>query len=98
MLFDIPPDFKVPHIGWNDLQMEFDHPLFQGLGSRPSFYFVHSFHMQCLEATDVVATCDYGVQFTAAVQHNNIIATQFHPEKSQDNGLKVLENFLKWEP
>ena len=96
--FDLPAEFKVPHIGWNDLQLVCDHPLFQGLGESPSFYFVHSFHMQCLQLTDVLATCDYGIKFTAAVHRNNIIATQFHPEKSQDNGLKVLENFLSWQP
>lgn len=87
---------KVPQIGWNNLDFQNDHPLFEGLPSACEVYFVHSFHMNCQEGNNVVATCDYGMRVTAAVCKDNIFATQFHPEKSQDYGLKILENFLKW--
>ena len=69
-----------------------------GEPSRPDFYFVHSYYMKCDEPNDVDAVCDYGGPVTAAVRKNNVFATQFHPEKSQDYGLKILENFLKWNP
>jgi glutamine amidotransferase len=96
---NVPPGFKVPHIGWNTLKFSPEEPLFRGL--RPgelNFYFVHSFHMRCHDREDVIATCDYGEELTAAVRHGNVVATQFHPEKSQDNGIRVLQNFLDWKP
>ena len=73
-------------------------PLFAGLPNAPDFYFVHSFCLQCDQNDHVVATCDYGQTVTAAIKKNNIFASQFHPENSQDYGLKVLENFLLWMP
>ncbi len=96
----IAPDDKslrVPHVGWNDITYS-EHPLFAGLPAHPDFYFVHSFQMQCAVPKHVVATCDYGGVVTAAVARDNIFATQFHPEKSQDHGLRLLENFLGWKP
>lgn len=87
---------RVPHIGWNDIQYQQDSPLFKGLPPLPDFYFVHSFYMKCDHESDVAATCDYGGIVTAAIRKENIFATQFHPEKSQDYGLRVLENFLRW--
>jgi glutamine amidotransferase len=90
---------KIPHIGWNEVDSPLDEPLFRGI--RPderNFYFVHSFHVRCSNRADIIATCDYGGPFAAAVRHENVIATQFHPEKSQDNGIRVLENFLRWKP
>ena len=89
---------KVPHIGWNSIDYKNDSFLFSGLPLDPDFYFVHSYVMRCDESVDVEATFYYGETLTAAVKKNNIFATQFHPEKSQDYGLKVLENFLKWKP
>jgi imidazole glycerol-phosphate synthase subunit HisH len=89
---------RVPHVGWNDVNYRTDSPLFAGLPESPDFYFVHSFHLQCDQNQDVEATCDYGQTVTAAIKKNNIFASQFHPEKSQDFGLKVLENFLSWIP
>jgi glutamine amidotransferase len=89
---------RVPQIGWNEVKYHQNNPLFRGLPPKPDFYFVHSYYMKCIDETDVVATCDYGGIVTAAVRKNNIFATQFHPEKSQDYGLKILENFLKWNP
>jgi len=93
-----PDALKIPHMGWNDVTLARSHPVFAGL--RPAqltFYFVHSYHFRA--ATDhVLATCDYGRSFTAAVAKDNMIATQFHPEKSQDSGVELLENFVKWKP
>jgi glutamine amidotransferase len=89
---------SIPHMGWNDISYKNESPLFSGLPSHPDFYFVHSYYMKCDEPENVEATFEYGGAFTAAVRKNNIFATQFHPEKSQDYGLKVLNNFLNWIP
>lgn len=89
---------KVPHIGWNDITLSQDHPIFRGLRPHSDFYFLHSFEFVCDHPSDVVATTVYGGAVTAAVARDTIVAVQFHPEKSQDNGLKVLENFVSWNP
>ena len=73
-------------------------PLFTGVPSASDFYFVHSYHLCCEEPDDIEASCDYGAPVTAAVRKGNIAATQFHPEKSQDGGLKLLDNFARWRP
>ncbi len=86
---------KVPHVGWNDLSFDPDEPLFRGI--RPdeaNFYFVHSHHMECAHPGDRIATTDYGGPVTAVVRHENVVAMQFHPEKSQDNGLALLRNWI----
>lgn len=96
---DVDRPLKVPHVGWNDLHFSADDWLFRGI--RPghaNFYFVHSYHMVCHNAADVVATADYGGVVTAVVRSGNLVAAQFHPEKSQDNGLKMLENWVAWKP
>jgi glutamine amidotransferase len=90
------PTLRVPQIGWNDVQYRPGSPLFTGVPARADFYFVHSYHLRCDDPRDVAAECDYGGPVTASVHKNNIFATQFHPEKSQDYGLRVLDNFLKW--
>ncbi len=97
--FDSGTGVNVPHIGWNDIVFKDPYPLFTGLkeGER-DFYFVHSYYMECNDLSDVYATCDYGIRFVAAIKRGNILATQFHPEKSQDNGIQVIENFLCWNP
>lgn len=92
------PKLKVPQIGWNDISYDKNNPMFKGLREAPDFYFVHSFYMKCENPGDVVATCEYGMSVTAAICKENIFATQFHPEKSQDYGLTVMENFLDWNP
>lgn len=92
------PRLKVPHIGWNNIKVVQESPLWSGLGKKLDFYFVHSYHFVPKNRSDVAATCDYGGDFTAAVQHENIFATQFHPEKSQESGLKMIRNFLTWKP
>ena len=88
---------KIPHVGWNDIQPKINHPIFNNLKqSEFTFYFVHSFHIDCKQKDDVAATCNYGYDFTAAIAKDNIFATQFHPEKSQDNGLQIIQNFVNW--
>jgi imidazole glycerol-phosphate synthase subunit HisH len=90
---------RIPHMGWNEIRLETTHPVFDGIREQgDAFYFVHSFHMVCADAAHVVATSEHGVRFPAAIARGNIVATQFHPEKSQDNGLQVLRNFLRWRP
>lgn len=94
----IQPPAKVPHVGWNAVSFAPDEWLFKGLPSGESdYYFVHSFHMVCADPADVAGTCDHGGPFTAAVRRDNLTATQFHPEKSQDNGLQLLQNWLAHE-
>jgi glutamine amidotransferase len=88
---------RVPHVGWNDTTWAAAPP--PGLSGKPTpFYYVHSYRMVCRDAADVLATCDYGGAFTAAVRRENVMATQFHPEKSQDHGLALLKAFLAWKP
>lgn len=90
---------KVPHVGWNSVDFRRRHPLFGNLKPTQNvFYFVHSYHMVCKNQEDILATCEYGYPFPAAVSRDNIWATQFHPEKSQDNGLQALKNFVNWNP
>jgi glutamine amidotransferase len=89
---------KIPHMGWNELEILRTHPLLEGLGEKPNTYFVHSFELRAAHAGGVIATTDYGGPVTAAVAHGNIAGTQFHPEKSQAVGLKILQNFLCWAP
>jgi len=89
-------NLKVPHMGWNELQLRAPHPLLQGLKNGDHAYFVHSYHAVCENPADVLATTDYGGPVTAIVAHGNIMGTQFHPEKSQEPGLRLLSNFLNW--
>lgn len=89
---------KIPHMGWNDLTMRREHALLAGLGPAPHMYFVHSYHLATADNRDVLATVDYGGAVTAVVGRDNIVGTQFHPEKSQALGLRLIENFLNWKP
>ena len=91
-------ELRVPNIGWNDISFDPDVFLFRGLPKNADFYHVHSYFMDATYANDVVATYEYSQRVTAAVLKDNIFATQFHPEKSQDHGLKILENFMVWKP
>jgi imidazole glycerol phosphate synthase, glutamine amidotransferase subunit len=88
----LPDTEKIPQIGWNSLDIKMRNPLFQGLGDEPYVYFVHSYHLKT-NADVVSATCFYGKEIQVAAQKDNIFALQFHPEKSGDTGLKILENF-----
>ncbi|MDP3935333.1 MAG: imidazole glycerol phosphate synthase subunit HisH [Candidatus Giovannonibacteria bacterium] len=87
--------FRIPHIGWNDVVVGANGVLFEGI-QNPVFYFVHSYHLVPENPAVVAATCEYGEKFAAAVRKDNIFGTQFHPEKSQKSGLKLLENFLNF--
>ena len=92
----VAPELKVPHMGWNSADFKVPgHPLFAGLTEHPYFYFVHSYHAVPEDNSIVIATVEYGFELTAAVARDNVMATQFHPEKSGDVGLKLLENFIK---
>ena len=90
-------DLAVPHIGWNGLNIKQSSSLFNGLRGDEKFYFVHSYHVVPADDAAVLTTTDYGYEFVSGIQKGNIIATQFHPEKSGSSGLKVLENFLRTE-
>jgi glutamine amidotransferase len=92
------PSLKIPNIGWDEVQFRNESPLFNGIPQNADFYFVHSYYMKCAAEIDVVAHYHYSMPVTAAVSKANIFATQFHPEKSQDNGLKIIENFIQWVP
>ena len=92
------PTMKVPHMGWNDLVVDQPHPILQGIHTGDHAYFVHSYHMDVRDPTHLIAHCDYGGPVTAIIGRDTIIGTQFHPEKSQDAGLRMIANFLKWTP
>jgi glutamine amidotransferase len=92
------PTLKIPHMGWNELSFTRPHPLLAGIESGAHAYFVHSYEFRARDAADAIATTDYGGAITAMIGRDNIAGTQFHPEKSQAVGLKLLANFLKWQP
>jgi glutamine amidotransferase len=97
----ITPDdasLKIPHMGWNELKKVQSHPLLEGVPDGAHAYFVHSFQLKPVLPDDLIATTDYGGALTAMVGNENIAGTQFHPEKSQATGLKLLENFVGWRP
>ena len=95
----IETELKLPHMGWNELNIKsLGHPVFKNVDQGAFFYFVHSFHMQLKEEKFVLATTDYGDPIAAVDGKDNMIGTQFHPEKSQKMGLLMLENFLNWRP
>jgi len=86
---------RVPHVGWNDLRQVKDSILLDGIPEDALFYYVHSYHVECGNSAIVTGVCDHGIRFAAAVQQENVFGTQFHPEKSQLQGLQVLQNFLE---
>ena len=95
------PALKIPHMGWNELRrtaVGARHPVLAGLSDGRHAYFVHSYAMRCARAGDVLAEVDYGGQVTAIIGRDNLIGTQFHPEKSQAVGLALIRNFLLWRP
>jgi len=92
------PALKVPHMGWNDLVLDNPHPVLDGLTTGDHAYFVHSYHFKVVNRVHLLAHVDYGGDITAIVGRDNMIGTQFHPEKSQAAGLRLIANFLKWNP
>ena len=95
------PALKIPHMGWNTLEACRPHPLLEGIAVGPAglhAYFVHSFHLRAAARSDLIAEADYGGPITAIVGRDTMVGTQFHPEKSQRLGLKLIGNFLKWKP
>jgi glutamine amidotransferase len=98
----IDPDqatLKIPHMGWNEIEIgESSHPVLADLPSGTHLYFVHGYHFTCTNPENVLATVDYGGPITAVVGRDNLVGTQFHPEKSQGAGLRLIANFLGWRP
>lgn len=93
--FQSQPGLRIPHMGWNTLQFKQPHDLFAGIDDGSHFYFVHSYHVVPQDESVVAARTDHGGPFVAAVARGNMMATQFHPEKSQDNGRRLFENFAE---
>jgi len=92
------PSLKIPHMGWNDLNVRAAHPVLDGIATGEHVYFVHSYAFRPDDPSDLLATVDYGGPVTALVGRANMIGSQFHPEKSQAAGLRLIANFLRWTP
>ena len=90
--------YKVPHMGWNQVRQDTQHALWSGIPNLTSFYFVHSYYVVPQRKEDCAGSTEYGDWFTSAVARDNIFATQFHPEKSAEYGLKLYQNFVSWQP
>jgi len=91
----LPPGLKVPHIGWNQVRQTKEHPIFDGIPDGSNFYFVHSYYAEPDDSSVVCGTTEYEVPFCSVILRDNLVATQFHPEKSGELGLKMYDNFLK---
>lgn len=92
------PTLKVPHMGWNDLVIDNAHPVFDGITTGDHAYFVHSYHFCVTDPAHLLAHVDYAGAITAVVGRDTMVGTQFHPEKSQKTGLRLIANFLRWKP
>ena len=92
------PALKVPHMGWNDLVIDHPHPVLDGIQTGDHAYFVHSWQFRVADPAERLAHVEYGGEITAIVGHGTMIGTQFHPEKSQATGLRLIANFLRWKP
>ncbi|GGE02404.1 imidazole glycerol phosphate synthase subunit hisH [Gemmobacter megaterium] len=92
------PGMKVPHMGWNDLVIDRPHPVLDGIATGDHAYFVHSYAMQVTDPAELLAHVEYAGPVTAIVGRDNVVGTQFHPEKSQATGLRLIANFLRWRP
>jgi glutamine amidotransferase len=88
--------YKLPHMGWNCVRQRRQHPLWQGIPDDARFYFVHSYYVKPQDLNIVAGTTAYGIEFACAIARGNVFAVQFHPEKSADEGLKLLRNFVHW--
>lgn len=88
---------KIPHMGWNNLDIVRGHPILEGIDPDAQFYFVHSYYAEPEEKDSIVASTTYGIEFASVIAKGSIAATQFHPEKSGSSGLRILENFSRWD-
>jgi imidazole glycerol-phosphate synthase subunit HisH len=86
---------KIPHMGWNTINIKYPHPLLRDLGDQPRFYFVHSYHAKCQNLEDIAAQTEYGYPFPSVITKDNIAGVQFHPERSHKFGMKILKNFIE---
>ena len=91
----LPPELKIPHMGWNQVRQLVAHPVFSGIPDSTDFYFVHSYYAEPLDKSVIAAETGYGINFCSMIIRNNLVATQFHPEKSGEPGLLMYNNFLK---
>ena len=94
----LPGGQKVPHMGWNTVRQRTSHPIFEGIADESYFYFLHSYYPQPEDESSVIGETEYGVTFASVLARDNIVATQFHPEKSGATGLRMYGNFLSWSP
>ena len=94
-VIELPEEVSRPHVGWDSLNIQKDHPILSNIEDGVDFYFVHSYFMSKLSKSNLVASCDYGVNFPAVLARDNLIGVQFHPEKSQHNGDKLLRNYVE---
>ncbi len=90
-------NLKIPHMGWSEVAQQNNHPLWDGIKNKSYFYFVHSYYVSPDKKNDILATTSYGFDFVSAIARENMVAVQFHPEKSSKTGLKLLQNFLNWD-
>ncbi len=95
-VIELPAQVSKPHVGWNSIKIERNHPILNDIDDGADFYFVHSYFVSKIENSDVIANCKYGIEFPAVFAKNNLIGVQFHPEKSQSNGDNLLQNFVEF--
>ena len=93
----LPDDRLLPHVGWSQVELRFDHPVVEGVKPGRDFYFVHSYALQDGDPAEVLGETEYGARFASMVARGNVVGFQFHPEKSQANGLRLIENFCNWD-
>jgi glutamine amidotransferase len=91
----LPPGLKIPHMGWNQVKQRVSHPIFDGIPDEDSFYFVHSYYVEPEDSSLVAGETEYGIPICSVIVRDNLIATQFHPEKSGETGLRIYNNFIK---
>ncbi|MDP3879935.1 MAG: imidazole glycerol phosphate synthase subunit HisH [Dehalococcoidales bacterium] len=91
----LPPGLKIPHMGWNQVRQKIAHPVFEGIPDGTNFYFVHSYYVEPEDRSLIAGETDYGITLCSVIARGNLVATQFHPEKSGDYGLKMYDNFIK---
>jgi glutamine amidotransferase len=95
MVRRLPPGLKIPHMGWNQVKQKISHPIFNGIPDKANFYFVHSYYVEPEDRSLVAGETEYGISICSVIAKGNLIATQFHPEKSGEVGLKIYDNFIK---